>query len=85
MYAGITGTLFFLSPILNLASVRIINEFLEDLKLPSALTAKSYVVGFATASMWSPYFASVSLMIHYCISPMKTLFYMASAFPFFHW
>ncbi|MBB6443994.1 hypothetical protein [Bacillus benzoevorans] len=65
MYAGITGTLFFLSPILNLASVRIINEFLEDLKLPSALTAKSYVVGFATASMWSPYFASVSLMIHY--------------------
>nr|WP_295973392.1 hypothetical protein [uncultured Bacillus sp.] len=65
MYVGITGTLFFLSPILNLASVRIINDFLEDLKLPSALTAKSYVVGFATASMWSPYFASVSLMIHY--------------------
>lgn len=71
MYAGITGTLFFLSPILNLASVRIINEFLEDLKLPSALTAKSYVVGFATAAMWSPYFASVSLMIHYMHIPYE--------------
>lgn len=65
MYAGVTGTLFILSPILNLATVRIMNDFLEELKLPSAFTAKSYVVGFATACMWSPYFASVSLMIHY--------------------
>lgn len=69
LYAGITGTLFFLSPILNLGSVRIINEFLEELKLPSYVTAKSYVVGFATAAMWSPYFASVSLMTHYLDIP----------------
>jgi hypothetical protein len=64
-YAGITGTLFFLTPILNLGSVRIINEFLEELKLPSALSAKGYLVGFSTAVMWSPYFASVSLVLHY--------------------
>ena len=36
LYAGITSTLFLLSPILSLGSVRIINEFLEDLELPSA-------------------------------------------------
>ena len=71
LYAGITGTLFFLSPILNLGSVRIINEFLEELKLPSYMTAKSYVVGFATAAMWSPYFASVSLMTHYMDIPYQ--------------
>lgn len=65
LYAGITGTLFFLSPILSLGSVRIINDFLEDLKLPSAMSAKSYLVGFTTAVMWSPYFASVSLVLHY--------------------
>jgi len=65
LYAGITGTLFLLSPILNLGSVRIINEFLEDLKLPSAMSAKSYIVGFSTAMVWSPYFASVSLVLHY--------------------
>ena len=41
------------------------------MKLPSALTAKSYVVGFATAAMWSPYFASVSLMIHYMHIPYE--------------
>ncbi|WP_223587973.1 hypothetical protein [Neobacillus bataviensis] len=65
LYAGITGTLFLLGPILNLGSVRIINEFLEELKLPSAMSAKSYLVGFSTAVLWSPYFASVSLVLHY--------------------
>ncbi|MEH7075919.1 hypothetical protein [Neobacillus drentensis] len=71
LYAGITGTLFILGPILNLGSVRIINEFLEDLKLPSAMSAKSYLVGFSTAVMWSPYFASVSLVLHYLNVPFK--------------
>ncbi|MBT2700566.1 hypothetical protein J7E79_24830 [Bacillus sp. ISL-40] len=65
LYAGITGTLFLLSPILSLGSVRIINEFLEELKLPSEVSAKSYLVGFSTAVLWSPYFASVSLVLHY--------------------
>lgn len=65
LYAGITGTLFLLSPILSLGSVRIINEFLEELELPSAMSAKSYLVGFSTAVLWSPYFASVSLVLHY--------------------
>lgn len=71
LYAGITGTLFIVSPILNLGSVRIINEFLEDLKLPSVMSAKSYIVGFSTALMWSPYFASVSLILHYLNVPFK--------------
>lgn len=65
LYAGITGTLFLLAPILNLGSVRIINEFLEEIKLPSVMSAKSYLVGFASAILWSPYFASVSLVLHY--------------------
>jgi hypothetical protein len=71
LYAGITGTLFLISPILNLGSVRIIHEFLEDLKLPSAMTAKGYVVGFSTALMWSPYFASVSLVLFYLDVPFR--------------
>lgn len=71
LYAGMTGTLFFLSPILNLASVRIVNEFIEELKLPSAMSAKGYLVGFTTALMWSPYFASVSLVLHYLNVPFS--------------
>jgi hypothetical protein len=65
LFSGVTGTLFILSPVLNLGSVKIIHEFLEDLKFPSAMTAKGYIMGFTTAIMWSPYFASVSLVLHY--------------------
>ncbi|WP_096187491.1 hypothetical protein [Evansella halocellulosilytica] len=65
MFAGITMILFILSPILSLGSVRIISEFLKDLKLPSAMSAKGYLIGFSTAIMWSPYFASVSLVLYY--------------------
>jgi hypothetical protein len=65
LFTGVTGTLFLLSPVLNLGSVKIIHEFLEDLKFPSAMTAKGYIMGFTTAIMWSPYFASVSLVLHY--------------------
>jgi uncharacterized protein YjeT (DUF2065 family) len=71
LYAGITGTLFLLTPILNLGSIRIMNDLLEDLKLPSVMSAKSYVVGFSTATLWSPYFASVSLILHYLNIPFK--------------
>jgi hypothetical protein len=72
LYAGITGTLFLLSPVLNLGSVRLLNEFLEEIKLPSSMSAKSYLVGFSTAVIWSPYFASVSLVLHYMDIPFKT-------------
>jgi TRAP-type C4-dicarboxylate transport system permease large subunit len=65
LFAGITTSLFILSPILSLGSVRLISEFLSDLKLPSAMSAKSYLIGFSTAIMWSPYFASVSLVLYY--------------------
>lgn len=71
VYAGMTGTLFFLSPILNLASVRILNEFIEELRLPSAMSAKGYIVGFTTAMTWSPYFASVSMVLHYLNIPFS--------------
>ncbi|WLD93718.1 TRAP transporter large permease subunit [Alkalihalobacillus sp. AL-G] len=70
LFAGITTSLFILSPVLSLGTVRIIDEFLTDLKLPSIIYAKSYLVGFTTAIMWSPYFASVSLVLYYLNMPV---------------
>ncbi|MCT8137151.1 hypothetical protein H1D32_04980 [Anaerobacillus sp. CMMVII] len=70
LFAGITSSLFILSPILSLGSVRIIHEFLTELKLPPAVYAKSYLVGFSTAIMWSPYFGSVSLVLYYLEMPV---------------
>lgn len=65
LFAKLTTSLFLLSPILSLGSVRLISEFLSELKLPSAMSAKSYLIGFSTAILWSPYFASFSLILYY--------------------
>ncbi|MCM3760494.1 hypothetical protein M3212_06785 [Alkalihalobacillus oceani] len=70
LFAGITSILFILSPILSLGSVRIVSEFLSELKLPARVSAKSYLVGFSTAVLWSPYFASVSLVLYYLGMPV---------------
>jgi hypothetical protein len=75
LFTGITSVLFILGPILNLGSIRIVDELLKDLKLPPALLAKSYAVGFSTTMLWSPYYASVALVLYYLQIPVNA--YMA--------
>jgi hypothetical protein len=75
LFLGITSVLFLLTPILNLGSLRIIDELLKDLKLPPVMLAKSYLLGFSTTALWSPYFASVALVLYYLKVPLAE--YMA--------
>jgi hypothetical protein len=60
-----TAFLALLSPILNLGSVRMVNDIVEDVKLSPILQAKAYYVGFSTAMVWSPYFGSIALVLYY--------------------
>ncbi|MCR8630888.1 hypothetical protein [Paenibacillus radicis (ex Xue et al. 2023)] len=65
MFAGITVVLFFLGPILNLGSIRIVHELLKDLRLNAAFLSKAYLVGFSTTILWSPYYAAVGVVLLY--------------------
>jgi len=65
MFAGMTAVLFFLGPILNIGSIRIIDELIKDLRLNSTLLSKAYLVGFSTTILWSPYYAAVGLTLLY--------------------
>lgn len=65
MFASISAFLFCFGPILNLGSIRVLHEMISDLKLNPILLAKAYLVGFSTAILWSPYFASVALVLFY--------------------
>lgn len=71
LFAGITGLLFFLGPILNLGSLRVMDDLLKRLKLPPAMLAKAYSIGFSTTILWSPYYASVALVLFYLKVPVK--------------
>ncbi|WP_078409049.1 hypothetical protein [Priestia abyssalis] len=70
LFAGITSVVFLLGPILNLGSIRVVDDLLKNLKLPSVILAKSYLVGFSTTMVWSPYYASVGLVLYYLKVPM---------------
>ncbi|MBM7691690.1 hypothetical protein JOC77_001097 [Peribacillus deserti] len=71
LFGGISFLIFCLGPILNLGSIRLLHETIKDLKLPSFLLAKSYLVGFSTVILWSPYFASVALVLYYLKVPVS--------------
>jgi len=65
MFGSITVFLFCMGPILNIGSIRVLHEMIQDLKLRSILLAKAYLVGFSTVILWSPYFASVAMVLYY--------------------
>ena len=65
MFASISLFLFCFGPILNLGSIRVANEMVKDLRLNPVMLAKAYLVGFSTVILWSPYFASVALVLYY--------------------
>jgi len=70
MFGGITLFVFCLGPILNMGSIKVLHEMLQDVKLPPALLAKAYLIGFSTVMLWSPYFASVATVLYYLNVPV---------------
>lgn len=70
VFGSISFFLFCLGPILNLGSIRLLHETIKDIKLPSIFIAKAYLTGFSTVILWSPYFASVALILFYLEVPV---------------
>lgn len=64
LYLFITALFSLIGPITNLGSLYIIHAMLEKLKVPNGLLGRVYVRGFTSVHTWSPYFASVFLVIY---------------------
>ncbi|MFC7365225.1 MULTISPECIES: hypothetical protein [Bhargavaea] len=60
----------FIGPITNLGSIHIIHSMMNQLKLSKEFLAKVYTRGFSSINTWSPYFASVLLVIYYLDIPI---------------
>lgn len=80
MFGGISTFIFFFGPILNIGSVRVIHDLVRDLRLNSMLLAKAYIVGFSTVVLWSPYFASVALVLLHLDVPISKYIPLGLAF-----
>ncbi|WP_158555821.1 hypothetical protein [Peribacillus glennii] len=70
MFGTITLLLFCIGPMLNIGSIRILHETIRDIELEPEFLAKSYLVGFSTVVLWSPYFSSVALVLYYLDVPV---------------
>jgi hypothetical protein len=64
-FYGISTFMLTLAPILNMGALRIVHGFVESIQIPSKLLSRSYYVGFTPAVIWSPFFASVGIVLFY--------------------
>lgn len=74
IFNGVTSFMTMLAPILNMGAIRIIHGFIEDLKFDNKLLSHAYYGGFTPAVVWSPFFASVGVVIS--MAEMSYISYM---------
>jgi hypothetical protein len=64
-FYGISSFMLILAPILNMGALRIVHGFVESIRFPSEFLSRSYYIGFTPAVIWSPFFASVGIVLFY--------------------
>ena len=63
LFFGISGFMVALGPILNMGAIRVVHGFVGKLPIDKKLLSHAYFGGFNPAVIWSPFFASVGVVI----------------------
>lgn len=63
LFAGITSTVFILGSIINLGALAIVHSVVDRNSFPKRFLGVAYVRGFTSVIIWSPFFASVFLIL----------------------
>ncbi|WP_404332209.1 hypothetical protein [Mesobacillus maritimus] len=69
--------IFFIGPIMSLGVIKILHDLIEDFKVNPEFLAKSYLGGYSTVVIWSPYHASVALVLYYLDVSIREYFPLA--------
>src|SRR5699024_1142320 len=70
-YLIISGLFVLIAPITNIGSIYIIHSMLDKMKLPKEFIGRVYVRGITSVHTWSPYFASVFLVVYSLHIPIR--------------
>ena len=65
IFFGISTFMLIVSPILNMGAIRIIHGLVENIHIPSKVLSRAYFTGFTPSVSWSPFFASVGIVLFY--------------------
>jgi len=57
--------IFFVGPIMSIGVITVLHELIKGFKVKPELLAKSYLGGYSTVVIWSPYHSSVALVLYY--------------------
>src|SRR5690625_4269427 len=60
----VSGLFTLVAPITNIGSIYIIHSMLDKMLLPNGFIGRVYVRGITSVHTWSPYFASVFLVVY---------------------
>ncbi len=61
-----------LAPILNMGAIRVVHGFVGKTPMVPKLLSHAYIGGFTPAVVWSPFFASVGIVISMANMPYVT-------------
>lgn len=63
-FYSMSSFMMLLAPILNMGAIRIVHDFVKDVEIKPKMLSRSYYLGFTPAVLWSPFFASVGIVIY---------------------
>ncbi|MFD1606956.1 hypothetical protein [Oceanobacillus luteolus] len=71
-FFGVSSFMMMLAPILNMGAIRVVHGFVGKTPMESKLLSHAYIGGFTPAVVWSPFFASVGVVITMANIPYVT-------------
>ena len=63
-FYDVSALMLLLAPILNMGAIRIVHGFVGNIGIIPKTLSSAYYTGFTTTVLWSPFFASVGVVIH---------------------
>lgn len=82
IFYAVSFLMMMLAPILNMGALRIVHGFVDKLKIEPKLLSHAYYGGFTQAIIWSPFFASVGVVITIAEMPYMTYMPVGVTFAF---
>src|SRR5690625_8040483 len=80
----VSGMFTLIAPITNIGSIYIIHSMLDKMRLPNGFIGGVYVRGITSVHTWSPYFASVFLVVYSLNIPICEYLLYGLVLSFFH-
>lgn len=80
LFFYLSSSVLGISSIANLGAVRLVHELFKGAYLPPRFLGRVYAVGFSSCVTWSPYFASVNLILYYTGVSFNEYFFFGFAY-----